>query len=302
MSNLDDTFPSTGLGMRYFAHVAVATLLISDYFETLPSEIRYIWQSRWSIIKILFILTRYSALVDTVLAFNYGFFSAGLSPQKCHLFLSISCVTSVAMLAFSEGILFIRVCAITSGSRLLVWALFSQYITVHVVQFVLVTRFIENVSFLEAPITRQSGCIPLAAPHALRFLLVLFVIFVVSAGLLVLIMCAIGIHHFKSGRSSLFTIFFRDGLAYFAILAGVSIGNIIFSTGESVADNLIGGHIQGVIHAIIAPRMILHLRRAADASVREDNIMKHWRYPSLTLSAAQIATAEEMFPSIPRED
>ncbi|PFH46792.1 hypothetical protein AMATHDRAFT_153814, partial [Amanita thiersii Skay4041] len=40
-----------------------------DYLLTLDLELRFIWHSRWSIIKVLFLLARYSPFIDMSVAF-----------------------------------------------------------------------------------------------------------------------------------------------------------------------------------------------------------------------------------------
>jgi len=48
-------------------NVASITILIFDYFLTLPSETSLIWSARWTCFKVLFLVTRYLPFVDAII-------------------------------------------------------------------------------------------------------------------------------------------------------------------------------------------------------------------------------------------
>ncbi|KAF8979973.1 hypothetical protein BDQ17DRAFT_1432736 [Cyathus striatus] len=99
--------------------VASLSLWVFEHLITMDMEITHIWESpNWSIIKILFVYTRYSTYVDVALGVIVQF----LPPQS-----SSSCkVTSYATIwcliigvTFSDLILTLRVWAVWNKTRIM---------------------------------------------------------------------------------------------------------------------------------------------------------------------------------------
>ncbi|KAF9260275.1 hypothetical protein L218DRAFT_989667 [Marasmius fiardii PR-910] len=58
------------LQAQAYVKASFFTILVYDWVFTFSNEISYIWHSRWGIIKFLFIYTRYSTFVDTIMTFR----------------------------------------------------------------------------------------------------------------------------------------------------------------------------------------------------------------------------------------
>lgn len=69
--------PTILIWLRYQAY---------DYLLTLPYEIKYMWTQKWSLIKVLFFLTRYPVFFDTVCAIYCESTRASSQRYTSHLF------------------------------------------------------------------------------------------------------------------------------------------------------------------------------------------------------------------------
>ncbi|KAJ8093113.1 hypothetical protein PM082_020598 [Marasmius tenuissimus] len=71
-------------------NVSSAFLFIYDFLLTLGLEVRFIWQARWTFVKILYIVQRYLPFLDSVGLVLYYSFGAGLSPRSCGVLYSLA--------------------------------------------------------------------------------------------------------------------------------------------------------------------------------------------------------------------
>ncbi|KAI0655353.1 hypothetical protein C8Q70DRAFT_936475 [Cubamyces menziesii] len=75
------------------ATVCSTTYLLLEIISTLEDEIRFIWPSRWSIMKVIFLLNRYSPLIDSFLALSIMLSTA--NPHSCNVkFHILTCTLS----------------------------------------------------------------------------------------------------------------------------------------------------------------------------------------------------------------
>ncbi|KAF9007425.1 hypothetical protein BDQ17DRAFT_1324022 [Cyathus striatus] len=65
-----------------YVNIASIALLYYDYCLTLSSEVDVIWPSKWNLIKILFVLVRYTPFFDSAVLF-YHHFAPHVSPESC---------------------------------------------------------------------------------------------------------------------------------------------------------------------------------------------------------------------------
>ncbi|KAJ8469470.1 hypothetical protein ONZ51_g8967 [Trametes cubensis] len=83
------------------ATVCSTTYLLLEIISTLEDEIRFIWPSRWSIMKVIFLLNRYSPLIDSFLALSIMLSTA--NPHSCNVKFHILTYTYVIGTFLSEG-------------------------------------------------------------------------------------------------------------------------------------------------------------------------------------------------------
>ncbi|KAF8892291.1 hypothetical protein BD779DRAFT_105679 [Infundibulicybe gibba] len=73
---------------KYF-NVASFTFLIYDWFLTIDSELAFIWNQRWNLGTLLYVLTRYSAFADMGI-FLYSAVGYSIPPSVCDIVIDVS--------------------------------------------------------------------------------------------------------------------------------------------------------------------------------------------------------------------
>jgi len=132
------------VGWFDFASMAV---LIYDYFLTLDAETRFVWRSSWNIGKVLFILTRYTAFLDTSIVL----FVATYQPKSldiCPPLYGIAGWMEVIGITIAEIILVLRTWVIWDRSRWILISLACLLTAVGITEGVFVQIFINSIQCL----------------------------------------------------------------------------------------------------------------------------------------------------------
>ncbi|ESK85147.1 hypothetical protein Moror_3579 [Moniliophthora roreri MCA 2997] len=246
-----------------FIEYASVAILIFDYFLTLGPEIQFVWKkSPWNLGRVLFFLTRYTPFIGGFLTLYVDVIrDAGLS--KCAKLTQAAVYFAVVDIIIAEVILTLRVSALWSGNRKVIFLLvlavvatssvsISQIAQVHVAQ----NTFGEDMN-------RVYGVCPpyFASSNAMT---VCYMILVSYETLIFTLTVIKAVEHYRQpGRSSFIDIFFADGLSYNVFILACSVANIIVrykTTSEYI--NLFTS-LQPVIHSVLTSRMMLHLKQSA---------------------------------------
>ncbi|TFK17659.1 hypothetical protein FA15DRAFT_314032 [Coprinopsis marcescibilis] len=242
---------------------AISTVLVADYVETFPAEVKYVWLSPWTFVKVLFLLARCSVFLEAVFVIGYSFTeTADLTPLTCDVWLALTGMSVVSSIALAEAIFFIRIYALSGRSRLMWSYLILQWTTVHVAQFVLMGYIVRSFAFPIIPgVVERIGCFGIPLPRSIPMLTALFSLPVFSGMMLVLIMGYLGLRKFRLAHATnLITIYFRDGYLYFLVIASLAIVNVILGLKITGPSNLVIGESQGVLYSILSCRLLLHMR------------------------------------------
>ncbi|KAG2055734.1 hypothetical protein BDR06DRAFT_953550 [Suillus hirtellus] len=95
-----------GIQTSKYCNVAGLGILIFDYFLTLEPEIRWTWNRRWNITRILFVISRYMAFVAAVMT-SYAVLATRAN-ENCSNFGMASNAIHIITIVSSEGLLIIR--------------------------------------------------------------------------------------------------------------------------------------------------------------------------------------------------
>ncbi|RXW12101.1 hypothetical protein EST38_g13753 [Candolleomyces aberdarensis] len=110
-----------------------ALLAVVDWISTLPFEIGVIWPTKWSLVKVLYILNRYF-LADVL--FYYLYFMVP-NVETCRISFIVSGVITLIGIALAEAVIFIRLYALSGQSRIYRIWLPLQFIAVQVAGYCL---------------------------------------------------------------------------------------------------------------------------------------------------------------------
>ncbi|KAJ7873308.1 hypothetical protein B0H14DRAFT_144357 [Mycena olivaceomarginata] len=106
----------TDLQVVSYVKAAFLTLLAYDTILHIGQEYRYVWKSRWSVVKILYLWTRYSTFIDTILAVQERVdFSRDAS--SCSRIMTFTTIFAGFGIGVAEIILMIRTYALYERSK-----------------------------------------------------------------------------------------------------------------------------------------------------------------------------------------
>ncbi|KAF6751034.1 hypothetical protein DFP72DRAFT_909106 [Ephemerocybe angulata] len=243
---------------RYVTYVETSghVLVVVDFIQTFPDEVRLMWPAPSSVPKFLFFLARYYILLHTVFRMIYEQ-ARGLSPEACKITFVLVFVSSSFAVLCAESILFIRVWAFSHRNRKIGIYLTLQFFSIHVPALVLMIQFVKSVKF--APLVfRTWTCIPVYGDYV--WLGVCFCLALASVVTIMLIMVSIALKNYRQIKSDLFTLFYRDGILYFLCLSVLASANIAVNFLAPPAYKFLLLEMQVLTHVILSTRMLLHLR------------------------------------------
>ncbi|KAF6744744.1 hypothetical protein DFP72DRAFT_65584 [Ephemerocybe angulata] len=242
-----------------YASCAGYTLVIADFFQTFPDEVRWMWPGAWSIPKALFFSVRYCTL-GVIVVQGFEGFPTSYTVPVCRGLFTLSGMSCAAVIFGSEGILFFRVYAFSGRSRKMLVYLLFQFIAVQATLLGLILKFIINVKFVRYPYEDMQFCRPVRGKNSL-----IGTAFAILLGNIAVIMAIMGYlaHQKHRGlKSELLNVFYRDGVSYFICLSVMTSVNVFINFAAPKDLQFLFLEMEIALHGILSTRMILHLRKA----------------------------------------
>ncbi|KAJ3566023.1 hypothetical protein NP233_g7261 [Leucocoprinus birnbaumii] len=141
---------------------AYTAVMVLEWLQTLNLEISLVWYSPWSLLKVLYLLSRYTPLIYWP-AFYYSlwsqkdqFGSQGIGLGTCENLVRYIVCTYTIGASFTELLLTIRTWAVCECSRKMAFALFPAYVAAYAGVFTLVCLWLVK----EAECEKQYFSIP----------------------------------------------------------------------------------------------------------------------------------------------
>ncbi|EAU80640.2 hypothetical protein CC1G_10207 [Coprinopsis cinerea okayama7 len=260
---------------------ASMTLLFAEYFQTLRLEVALVWSVHWGIVKIVYFINRFLPFVVIPFTFYWEQFrgptiTAGeperlaapyqRSDQKklCKIIFSIPCIGIAMCILISEVILYVRVYALAGRGRLMLTFMIVHGLAVFVASISLLGKYVVLGSWGQSQFADiVPGCVGKFTTNG-ELVMIAYVVLLYS-GFVVMILCVyFGLRiYWRSRRSPLIKIFYRDGTFYFVVLAVMSIANGVSAQFLPARYRFLMAPPQAVMHSTLSIRMILHLRETA---------------------------------------
>ncbi|KAJ3549687.1 hypothetical protein NMY22_g780 [Coprinellus aureogranulatus] len=266
-----------------YNEICAYTIMVYDLVYTFPDEVRYMWPAPLSFPKVLFFLLRYYSIVH--MYFNLSFnLPTGLSLEFCQSGFAKVTTSGYLIVIASEWILFICVWAFSGRDRrVLAFVLFQAIVIFGGIDMVLLVQFLRSVRFdpaIQNP-TENIPCMPVNTGNlylAGAFGLILWSVTSAYLRLFVeweafsltvrldvegvmAIMIYYAIRRHRGTGTSLLTVFYRDGVFYFAVLSVLATLNIITLIRAPRGFQYAFSQIATIPHAVLSTRMLLHLRK-----------------------------------------
>ncbi|KAF6741508.1 hypothetical protein DFP72DRAFT_1113960 [Ephemerocybe angulata] len=233
---------------------------LADYLHTISEEVRLIWFTPLSSAKVMFLVARYCVLIHIGFSGMYHFRS-GLSSEECtRSFIQVFISSSLIVLS-AEAILYIRIHAFSGMNRKLMVYLVIQYIIFHAFALAYGVKVLVSVKFRPASMP-NSPCIPMAVDQS--SLGIAYGFSLASIVAIMSIMVYVAHQKYRNLKSSLFLLFYREGVLYFLCLSALACSNIIATYLAPLSYKFIMLEPQVLVHSLLSTRMLLHLRGWAE--------------------------------------
>ncbi|KAH6902492.1 hypothetical protein BKA70DRAFT_1113107 [Coprinopsis sp. MPI-PUGE-AT-0042] len=214
--------------------------------------------SHWSLVKILFYVTRYLPFVDLPLTIVFNEVR-GLSPGACHGIFGTSNVLCVSATCIAEGLMFMRAHALSKQSTVV-----RRYLMVHYA-----ASAIRLPLSLTAPLRQlhPPSRLPVNSPafltHTSKPPLGHFALVFINQLTITTLSFYFVLTNFSESRGPLIQLLCRDGVYYFLLMSSITIANFVMSLKAPVEYKYILAMPQRILHATVATRMVLRMRSSA---------------------------------------
>ncbi|EJC98751.1 uncharacterized protein FOMMEDRAFT_161584 [Fomitiporia mediterranea MF3/22] len=251
--------------LRLSAYVDSASfvILVYDYMLTFEDERTLIWNSDWSLTKLLFLLTRYLPFMDLSIS-TTRHFKHDMSPEACLLNYKIGGSFVDFGIFIAELILVLRTWAIWEKKRIITIALLVWTAINLVLDFVFVELYLDSVKFTPVP-KGITGCLTTSGNPLLVGAWAVLMVY--EAGILGLMILK-GTQMYKEyvhrelRSSALYKAIFRDGAIFYVYIFALSVANVIIISRLPRELAALLTSFERVIHAVLTERLLIALRRA----------------------------------------
>jgi len=135
--------------MRYLL-TAIVVYGVTDYLGTFTREIEYMHTGAWSLIKVLFFLSRYLVFVDVPLNMVLNE-ASGLSIATCSRLITTTVVMTMVATGLAEGVVFTRAYALSKQNRAVRIYLSLHWICSQAASLTLATLFARSAKVVAMP-------------------------------------------------------------------------------------------------------------------------------------------------------
>ncbi|KAJ7271254.1 hypothetical protein C8J57DRAFT_1716388 [Mycena rebaudengoi] len=252
-----------------YVSVAFLTLLSYDVLLNISEEYHHIWKSKWSLIKCLYLWSRYGPFIDTTITVLRGGglitdLLLGISPTSCNTLTKFNTVFSIFGIGVTEIILIIRTYALYGSSK--------KVLTFCVVVWLSVGGICTwaTITWSKSVVMDINFFLPCDLVEGSRVLVACYVSLLIGETVIVLLTLWKIVHYKVAGvagtfRSSrLMNSFYRDGIMFYVAILAFFIFIVLLSKRfDQTEFKLLGLTPLRVMHSILACQLVIHVRVVA---------------------------------------
>lgn len=215
----------------------------------------FLFCSRWRRVKLLYVVTRYTPFLLFAAHLHMNFAPDDIS-DTCQFVNNICSCLSVILFVCSESFFVLRTYVLWDNNKVVLAAMLLAFVTLFAGAMAAVFSVTANAPFETSSIPGITGCYQssgstgLFVPYLLLFVLELMLISLTLT-------CAI--RKWRASDDRLYVVILKHNVFYYACGLGFSIVNVLTSLLLDYAYSGMFQDFQGIIHAILATRMHLHL-------------------------------------------
>ncbi|KAJ7737867.1 hypothetical protein DFH07DRAFT_90202 [Mycena maculata] len=232
-------------------------LLAYDTLLQINQEYLHIWRSRWTLIKCLYLWTRYTPFVATIFSLVH---STQMNPSACNTS-TFTTIFSGFGIGITELVLMVRTYTLYERSKKLLLFFFLMWFSVGGVSFWAVTKWtsssssnVDTQGFASCYFSDSSG---------IGLGLVCYLSLLVGETVIVLLtlwkLCRKFFHH----KSDLLTSLYRDGVWFYLAIPPFTITTVIVLFIAPIGLSDLADTPVYIMHAVLCCRLITHAREMA---------------------------------------
>ncbi|KAF8493323.1 hypothetical protein JB92DRAFT_2999308 [Gautieria morchelliformis] len=230
-------------------------VLAYDHMLTLDMEIQSVWFSRWSLGKVIYLGTSYSAWLDCILVTFVS--TAPLSPGNCRRLYKAFAWLLAGGTIVAESALCFRTWALLGRTRAAAIGFLLAILALTISGCTFIALGVRQIQFAPNPIPGSRGC--WLTEDIGQIIFVDFIlVFIFELTMLAFVVYK-GRQHLRQSHSNLVSTLYRDGILFYVYLIVFSLLNMVnLLTGPTPGPSFI--LMQRVLHSVLTKRMLLNLR------------------------------------------
>ncbi|TFK63341.1 hypothetical protein BDN72DRAFT_329309 [Pluteus cervinus] len=247
--------------IQYFT-LASSTVYLYDLLLTLGSEIDLLWPSKWTLMKVLYLLQRYLPLIDMVIVTIIWQFWEVSDLQACKILFHGFDWSYLVGMTLSEIVLTLRTLAVWGNTTRIRIILFIFSLGCMVPLYW--AKAVESFRYHSIAIPGMY-CFVTSGPEKRYIFWVLLTAYDTS---LLILIATPAFRAYKASRiiqqSQLSQVVYKDGVLYYLYLVALSAINIILNLKFPDSDATLAAiSVQRVLFSILTSRVVLHIREEA---------------------------------------
>ncbi|KAG1735116.1 uncharacterized protein EDB91DRAFT_1250644 [Suillus paluster] len=259
---------NTGIQTAKYCNVAGLGVLIFDYFLTLEPEVRWTWNRRWDVGRIVFVLARYMPFAAAGMT-SYAAIATRANEDCSHFSRASNAIHIISIVA-AEGLLIIRTYAFWKRNKkfLIVLVVLAA---ICITCAVTITQVVDNIvstpanpsddnpGFKDPP---TSNCtFEAGRSSAIQYG------FLVAYELLLMSLTVFKKYKdYRDSNSRLVKAVFQGGVLYMTAIIFVSVANIVIMSAVPASYDMMMDVPQLVLHSMLASRVLFNLRESDQAA------------------------------------
>ncbi|TDL18499.1 hypothetical protein BD410DRAFT_793204 [Rickenella mellea] len=248
------------------SEVAACSCLVFDIILTIDQEVEYIWRSKWTLPKCLYLWARYFALFMQVIAIAETT-SLKVTPTICAGWAYFEGITGQLLIMGVELLLMLRVWALYKRDKRILYFLIALYVAEITANTVILGMSLPSLTTvaplhgLFPPGFPLSGCFPTKVPG---FFFSYWIPTLVFESILFILMLFNFVRLARENTPMpLLTLFFRDGTVYYAVIfAALLIQVLLYELDNTAIKQVAIGWLL-TMFSIMGTRLVLNLRAAS---------------------------------------
>ncbi|OAX36805.1 hypothetical protein K503DRAFT_720759 [Rhizopogon vinicolor AM-OR11-026] len=238
-----------------YIYTSMATFWMYDYVCSVRKEWTFLLQSRWTKVKGLFIITRYTPFL-LLIVHLYLSLIPNENSNKCQLLNNISSSFSLISVISSECFFILRTYALWNNNKVVLAFIVTTFCACFTASIVVSFSVSASAPFNTSMIPGITGCYQATGSTTL---FVPFLLLSVVEMSLVTLTIVRAIQNWRTTRNPLYTVLLRHNVFYYVCGLFFSVLNVITSLLLQYAYSGMFQDLQFIVLAILATRMHLHL-------------------------------------------